>query len=110
MHQDQHNGIKRFVCKFCDRKFQCHANKAKHERRHLGVKRFKCDECDKAFIEKQELRNHQKVHNKNDSASKVAKKGDGRANKKRPTPSADKCKVLANAEIVQMDSTTAETE
>uniref|UniRef100_A0A6G1SHB3 Zinc finger protein 28 n=1 Tax=Aceria tosichella TaxID=561515 RepID=A0A6G1SHB3_9ACAR len=67
MHQDQHNGIKRFSCKFCDRKFQCHANKAKHERRHLGVKRFKCDDCDKAFIEKQELKNHQKVHAKNDT-------------------------------------------
>lgn len=62
MHQDQHKGIKRFTCKFCERKFQCHANKLKHERRHIGEKRHKCDHCDKAFIEKQELKNHMKVH------------------------------------------------
>lgn len=90
MHQDQHKGIKRFTCKFCDRRFQCHANKLKHERRHIGIKRHKCELCDKgkwvskrkfdsvshvlnyspfklstsAFIEKQELRNHLKVHEK----------------------------------------------
>jgi uncharacterized Zn-finger protein len=89
MHQDQHNGIKRFVCKFCDRKFQCHANKAKHERRHLGVKRFKCDECDKAFIEKQELRNHQKVHAKHELGSKDLKKGEEKAKKKKSSPNDD---------------------
>lgn len=64
MHQDQHKGIKRFTCMYCERKFQCHANKLKHERRHIGEKKHKCDQCEKAFIEKQELRNHLKVHEK----------------------------------------------
>lgn len=69
MHQDEHKGIKRFDCQHCGRKFQCQANKSKHERRHLGIKRFKCEKCDKAFIEKQELRNHLKVHDKLESAA-----------------------------------------
>jgi len=62
MHQDHHKGIKRFTCKFCERKFQCHANKLKHERRHIGEKKNCCELCNKAFIEKQELKNHMKVH------------------------------------------------
>lgn len=89
MHQDQHQGFKRFTCKFCSRQFQCHGNKLKHERRHIGDKKHKCHICDKgkltglflsdcvsysvlvlidifltpiAFIEKQELKNHLKVH------------------------------------------------
>lgn len=65
MHQDEHMGIKRFVCKFCDRRFQCLANKLKHERRHIGEKKYKCDVCEKAFIEKPELKSHLKVHEKN---------------------------------------------
>lgn len=64
MHQDQHQGIKRFACQFCERKFQCLANRLKHERRHVGEKKHKCDRCEKAFIEKQELKNHLKVHDK----------------------------------------------
>lgn len=47
MHQDEHKGIKRFSCQFCDRKFQCHGNKLKHERRHIGEKKHKCQLCDK---------------------------------------------------------------
>lgn len=51
MHQDEHQGIKRFCCKFCNRKFQCHGNKLKHERRHIGDKKHKCEVCDKGKVE-----------------------------------------------------------
>ena len=74
MHQDQHLGIMRFSCKFCERRFQCHANKLKHERRHIGDKKHKCEKCDKAFIEKQELKNHMKVHDRSLVTPKPKKK------------------------------------
>lgn len=95
MHQDEHKGIKRFSCQFCDRKFQCHGNRLKHERRHIGDKKHKCHICDKGkvmstknlslslpmktnviyhqyypgFIEKQELKNHMKVHEKRNQSN-----------------------------------------
>lgn len=50
MHQDEHKGIKRFTCRFCDRRFQCHGNKLKHERRHIGLKKHKCQFCDKGKL------------------------------------------------------------
>lgn len=64
-HQDEHQGIKRFVCQFCERQFQCYGNKLKHERRHIGDKKHKCSVCPKGFIEKQELRNHMRIHDRN---------------------------------------------
>jgi hypothetical protein len=35
---------------------------AKHVRRHIGERKHKCEVCGKAFIEKQELKNHSKMH------------------------------------------------
>lgn len=79
MHLDEHKGIKRFDCQYCGRKFQCQANKSKHERRHLGIKRHRCDKCDKAFIEKQELKNHIKVHEKTTNSKESNKTADAAA-------------------------------
>lgn len=46
----------------------------KHERRHEGIKNHKCDICSKAFIEKQELKNHLKTHDKRRESQAGSKK------------------------------------
>lgn len=45
---------------------------AKHVRRHIGDRKHKCEICGKAFIEKQELKNHSKMH-ANDKVKKSKK-------------------------------------
>jgi len=43
---------------------------AKHVRRHIGERKHKCEVCGKAFIEKQELKNHSKMHSNQERTTK----------------------------------------
>lgn len=59
-----HQGIRRFVCRYCDQTFGKGDNLKNHELLHTGEKPHECTECGKRFVQKVSLRSHMKTHNK----------------------------------------------
>ena len=59
---NMHNGIKKYQCPHCEKKFIQRQQRTVHVRRHTGDKRHKCNECEMAFIEPAGLRHHMKRH------------------------------------------------
>ena len=59
---NMHNGIKKFQCPHCEKRFTQRQQMTMHVRRHTGDKRHKCEECGRAFVEPATLRNHLKTH------------------------------------------------
>ena len=57
-----HQGIRRFVCRYCDQTFGKGDNLKNHELLHTGEKPHACTECGKRFVQRVSLRSHMKTH------------------------------------------------
>lgn len=50
----------KYVCEYCDRRFNEYSNLIKHRRIHTGLKPYKCELCGKAFTQSSNLNVHRK--------------------------------------------------
>ena len=50
----------KYVCEYCDRRFNEYSNLIKHRRIHTGLKPYKCELCGKAFTQSSNLNVHKK--------------------------------------------------
>ncbi|CAI9575856.1 unnamed protein product [Staurois parvus] len=54
---------RRFVCRFCGKRFQNNSNLIGHEREFTQERKpFECPECGKSFSQKANLTTHQRLH------------------------------------------------
>lgn len=53
-----HNDLRRYACKYCEKKFRDSGTMREHEMIHTGERPWKCEKCGKGFIQ----RNPWKVH------------------------------------------------
>ncbi|XP_031692402.1 uncharacterized protein LOC109901251 isoform X33 [Oncorhynchus kisutch] len=51
-----------FLCKFCNKGFNCPQKVEIHQRVHTGMKPFSCSQCEKRFSQSGDLKRHQRVH------------------------------------------------
>ncbi|XP_039436314.1 zinc finger protein 836 isoform X1 [Culex pipiens pallens] len=63
LHQDMHQGIKRYSCESCGMKFAQKGGLKRHEENiHQNIKSFVCNVCGHAFNEKHQLKAHEFKH------------------------------------------------
>ncbi|XP_019755699.1 zinc finger protein 816 isoform X1 [Dendroctonus ponderosae] len=61
-HREREEGIKRFSCDQCSKKFTCATSRKRHMVIHSGEKPHKCQICDKAFNQRSTLQTHMRIH------------------------------------------------
>ena len=63
-HESTHvnDGILKFVCTICGKRFRAKGHLNKHARIHSGEKPYVCEECGAAFIQSNHLKQHMRKH------------------------------------------------
>lgn len=60
--QEDEDGKKQFMCRFCNKDFRRPDILSRHLRRHTGEKPFRCDCCGRYFSRSDHLRTHRRTH------------------------------------------------
>lgn len=61
------NGVRLFICTFCDKKCSHPSDMIRHFRTHTKEKPYKCEICERQFALKVSLKVHMQIHNKDQS-------------------------------------------
>lgn len=61
-HKEREEGIKRFCCDLCGKRFTCATSRKRHLVIHSGEKAFKCEVCGKSFNQRSTLQTHMRIH------------------------------------------------